>query len=524
MAELSAHFEQVDPDVVGVLLRGKNRWAYCVNPPIENKFGNLKVIGRRWAADEGYCIDQGASGADLWWSRYGHELLARPWVHAWVTCNEPSKTSTTLGDFMSRLIDIFHANGLKAVAGNWSVGEPEPEKMREYREVMKKADYWGFHSYWVPRHWEDPTWHDWLIWRYKRLIAELAQTPKPIFFTECGCDAGTLTTFGEQGKREGWRIHYNEDRDRYVRDLRRFIDGCGPEVEAGFVFDAGPWPMWESFLVDADLAQRFTEGNTPREEDPVSPEIPLPSGPTLRVKLPNGVIRVMHIEDYVKGVVPKEVPASWPMEALKAQAIAARTYALTNTKHAVYGYDVCSTTCCQVYSDNRNLRTTQAVMETAGIVGVRRDTGRLASMFFSASCGGKFSNAWAPQYLKTGECICGVKGHNEHGHDQGLCQWGAYYYSLQGQKWQQILDRYYNLKYVADYGEGAVVHDEQAVGGHLPEFEPDGSPGFLADKCRWWYEEETRQREAGNASRADEIHYSLTKLLYRLENKLEAME
>ena len=62
------------------------------------------------------------------------------------------------------------------------------------------------------------------------------------------------------------------------------------------------------------------------------------------------VLNVLDLEEYVKGVIPYEMSGNWPLEALKAQAVCARTYACRNSKHrAAYGFDVCNTTCCQVY-------------------------------------------------------------------------------------------------------------------------------------------------------------------------------
>ncbi|NLW22730.1 MAG: SpoIID/LytB domain-containing protein [Tissierellia bacterium] len=83
------------------------------------------------------------------------------------------------------------------------------------------------------------------------------------------------------------------------------------------------------------------------------------------------VINYIHLEDYLYGVVPMEMPASFEMEALKAQAVAARTYALKNiNKHGKEGYDLCDTTHCQVYGglDGEHERTNRAVDETEGIV------------------------------------------------------------------------------------------------------------------------------------------------------------
>lgn len=55
----------------------------------------------------------------------------------------------------------------------------------------------------------------------------------------------------------------------------------------------------------------------------------------------------------------------------------------------------------------------------------------------------------------------------------------------------------------------------------LPEHETATDAETLAEKCRWWLEEEQRQREAGNEAQANAIHLSLIKLLYRLERTLK---
>ena len=54
------------------------------------------------------------------------------------------------------------------------------------------------------------------------------------------------------------------------------------------------------------------------------------------------------LDDYVQGVVPVESPSSWPLEALKAQAVAARTYAITTAKGGG-GFDQYADTRSQVY-------------------------------------------------------------------------------------------------------------------------------------------------------------------------------
>lgn len=67
-----------------------------------------------------------------------------------------------------------------------------------------------------------------------------------------------------------------------------------------------------------------------------------------------GVIDTLALDDYLRGI--SEVPTAWPIEAQKAQAIAARTYALhemalrTNTAYKALGADICATDACQVYA------------------------------------------------------------------------------------------------------------------------------------------------------------------------------
>lgn len=81
------------------------------------------------------------------------------------------------------------------------------------------------------------------------------------------------------------------------------------------------------------------------------------------------IINHIDMEHYLYGVVPREIPASSPMEALKAQSVVARSYAYRNlNKHVKDGYDLCDTTHCQVYKafDNEHPATNQAVSDTYG--------------------------------------------------------------------------------------------------------------------------------------------------------------
>jgi stage II sporulation protein D len=110
----------------------------------------------------------------------------------------------------------------------------------------------------------------------------------------------------------------------------------------------------------------------------------------LVVSVSGGRLRVVNrvnIEGYLKGVVPRESPSSWPLEALKAQAVAARSYALTSSGKC--GGFLCPDTRDQVYGglDGEAASTNAAVDQTAGEV--VDYGGAVAQTFFSSSSGGQ---------------------------------------------------------------------------------------------------------------------------------------
>lgn len=121
------------------------------------------------------------------------------------------------------------------------------------------------------------------------------------------------------------------------------------------------------------------------------------------------VINEIGLEDYVAGILPREVNPKWPEESLKAQAVVSRTYALRNVrKHEADGFDLCSETHCQVYGgvETETPSTNAAVAETRGEV--MTFEGKLAQTLFFACCGGytedpKYVWSWeaeTPKYLK----------------------------------------------------------------------------------------------------------------------------
>jgi peptidoglycan hydrolase-like amidase/tetratricopeptide (TPR) repeat protein len=107
---------------------------------------------------------------------------------------------------------------------------------------------------------------------------------------------------------------------------------------------------------------------------------------------------VLPMEDYLASVVPAEMPAEWPMEALKAQAVVARTDSLRrHGTHWKQGFDVCNTPHCAEYAGvhSEDPRALEALSATAGQLLYRGS--HLAPAFYSHACGGvtqDVADAW----------------------------------------------------------------------------------------------------------------------------------
>lgn len=129
----------------------------------------------------------------------------------------------------------------------------------------------------------------------------------------------------------------------------------------------------------------------------------------------NGLLLVVNdldLEDYLKGVVAAEIPHEWELEALKAQAVASRTYAVRQKRNAgKRPYHIRATVDNQVYVGVRGERprTSQALRETRGeVVLYGRE---VIPAFYHASCGGHTEDAgelWGidEPYLKGVDCDC----------------------------------------------------------------------------------------------------------------------
>ncbi|MGB7297205.1 MAG: SpoIID/LytB domain-containing protein, partial [Candidatus Aminicenantales bacterium] len=125
------------------------------------------------------------------------------------------------------------------------------------------------------------------------------------------------------------------------------------------------------------------------------------------------LVNILNLENYLKGVVPEEMSPDQfnSFEALKAQTVAARTYAIKNRGlNRALGFDLCDTPKCQVYGglSAEHSESNRAVEETKGEVVVYKN--RLINALYTSTCGGMtedVENVFEGQsqpYLKSTEC------------------------------------------------------------------------------------------------------------------------
>lgn len=164
------------------------------------------------------------------------------------------------------------------------------------------------------------------------------------------------------------------------------------------------------------------------------------------------VMNDLELEYYIRGVVPSEMPASWEHEAHKAQAIAARSYALANMgKRGKYGYDLKDTPEDQAYggASSETVQTNNAVSETEGIVLVCQ--GKIVPAYYSASAGGQTRNAgqvWTHDLPFIKSVPSFDDGIKKNGHGVGMSQYGANNLAKRGYNGYQILKYFYaNTKF-----------------------------------------------------------------------------
>ena len=164
----------------------------------------------------------------------------------------------------------------------------------------------------------------------------------------------------------------------------------GERLEAGTQLTVGPDSPYLEFgrmIITPDEPEAITIRSIERSQG-----TPVYSG-SLEIKgMPEGLVLVndLYLEDYLTKVVPSEMPPSYEKEALKAQAVCARTYAyrqIQGNTYSQYGAHVDDSTNFQVYNNtSADDRSTQAVKETYGKMLFYEDK-PIEAFYFSTSCG-----------------------------------------------------------------------------------------------------------------------------------------
>lgn len=168
-------------------------------------------------------------------------------------------------------------------------------------------------------------------------------------------------------------------------------------------------------------------------------------------------ITTLPLEVYLRYVVCGEMPCDWPSEALRAQAVASRSYAayaMRYPRHSLVGTgaDVCdSPRHCQLFRHDIYAGTTdKAIRQTHGLVCYWR--GQVAETMYHKQCGGHTiehyhtaadgQHIMLQPYLAEVACSCGTT--RREGHGLGMCQYGAKAMAEAGASYVEILLHYYS--------------------------------------------------------------------------------
>ena len=214
-------------------------------------------------------------------------------------------------------------------------------------------------------------------------------------------------------------------------------------------------------VYDVTRKRSIAEPVGPAELEAQSTIPPIPSGPQTAPDYPK-TIRVAHhpenacrdvadwqvdvipFEEYVARSVPAEVPVSWALDALAAQAVAARTYAWYQIRQNRPTYDVTDWANFQMMCDQRYPASDQAVAMTAGqYLSYQGDSlhAPIIAMYSAMNSHPTLDNPAVP-YLRAVPDPTGL-GEERWGHGYGLSQWGAARRARAGQSYRQILGYYF---------------------------------------------------------------------------------
>ena len=198
-------------------------------------------------------------------------------------------------------------------------------------------------------------------------------------------------------------------------------------------------------------------------------------------------VNVVPLDSYIYGVISREMSPSWHIEALKAQAVCARNFALGKTnRHKEYGFDLCNTVCCQAYSgvDYEAQGSYAPVDETSGKVLLYND--ELVQTVYSSSMGEtteNVKNVWGSNFPYL------VSVSNEYEDTENINN-GKWEKTLTKERATEIMNsKGYDIGNVTD-----IIAREYSDAGRVIELEVKGTKGsqtFKREQCRTIFSEAT---------------------------------
>ncbi len=371
------------------------------------------------------------------------ELADVTGIPLWEGINEWAVTDAqnTDPDAVKRFVEyecertrLLNERGLFAVVCNFGVGHPRETNGRIdwdlFDPLLKNfasGNFLGAHEYMEK---DGPE----AVWPFK--CGRILRCPfnVPTLITECGIDLAG-------GQNDGW-IGQGVPLDAYLKYLTRYRElmAADPRIRGLLIFTYGVISDWRSFDIEPYWLQF------------VDLMRPLARAGWISVKRQSGAIESYPLEEYLRGVVPSELGAEYlrlpddpdqpdgPLhteytawEALKAQAVAARLYALWRMAHPrAADFDLYDDARDQVYNPGKvHPRSDQAVQETAGIH--LQVVGQPYEAQYISRCGRE-------------DCpYCGTAGRGYQGKawPGRACQIGMQKFGTNGATFRQILRSYY---------------------------------------------------------------------------------
>jgi hypothetical protein len=320
----------------------------------------------------------------------------------------------------------------------WAGFDYLADTIRDYFDnIITHHDYWGHAGGSVPDWLYDPELSSWYAFRWRRVLK--------LFENRYAIQAQVI--IDEAGN---FGAHDPDFTDQIIYHASECL--ADPRVMAITYF------LWED--------PTNSPGNIPNSwvqrclnlDDHVArlaampPVEVVPPGPTIRLLLSDGTVVEMLLEEYLRGVVPAEMYASWPLEALKAGAVAARSFAMYAKQHPRHpNADLCTDAShCQAYNPDRIYPTSDEAIRLTGGELIEYE-GQVANAVYSSNCGGHtlnnedgFGSATVTPppvpYLRGVPCI---NPGPAYGHRVGMCQWGAHDMAQRGHDYATIVKHYY---------------------------------------------------------------------------------